>query len=289
MRVQKQIQKDPTRADELRQHAEWLLSIGNGTAEMRTQNLIEIPQKMVCHTVEMLEDKVYDNFLQNYTNPKYLEDRAIMSCTNDTIQERNFEMVKRLPGDLVVSKSRDTCMEPEHQVMYDSDVLNRTNTSGIPPHRLALKKGACIILIKNLNVKKGHCNGTRYIIEDLTTRIILARRLSDGEQYMIPRIPMISRESDFPVSFKRVQFPVLICYYLSIHRAQGQSLDKAGLFLPKSVFSHGSLYVGLSRSGDPDKTFVYVDQDEFWNLTDELEAGKTYTRNIVYREVLADS
>ena len=62
---------------------------------------------------------------------------------------------------------------------YDTDFLNKINASGISPHRRALKVGACIILIRNLSLTYGHCNGTRYIIEQLTDNLIKARKV-DG-------------------------------------------------------------------------------------------------------------
>ena len=96
---------------------------------------------------------------------------------------------------------------------------------------------------------------------------------------------MISKESDFPVPFKRLQFPVLGAYYLSFNRAQGQSLTKAGLYLPNSVFTHGHLYCGFSRCGNPDGVHVFADQTEFQNLREYLLPGKFYTRNIVYNEI----
>ncbi|KAL7481390.1 hypothetical protein ACHAW6_009556 [Cyclotella cf. meneghiniana] len=115
-------------------------------------------------------------------------------------------MVKRLPGKMVISNSIDSCVEDEHVATYDAEVLNRINASGIPPHRLALKPGACIILIKNLNISH-------------------AEKLCGGphSEILIPCIPMISKDSDFPVPFKRLQFPVLLAYHLTLNRAQGQS------------------------------------------------------------------
>ena len=163
--------------------------------------------------------------------------------------------------------------------LHDVEVLNKINTLGVPPHRLALKPGACIILIKNFNIKHGHCNGTRYTIKEMTPRLIKAEKLSGGphSEILIPRIPMISNDSDFPVPFKRLQFPALLAYYLTLNRAQGQSLDRAGLSLPKSVFAHGHLYVGTLRCGDPDNVFVYADQAEFDNVKEHFIEGKTYT------------
>ena len=99
---------------------------------------------------------------------------------------------------------------------------------------------------------------------------------------------MVSNDSRFPVPFKRLQFPVLGAYYLTVNRAQGQTLMRSGVYLPQSVFCHGHLYVALGRNGDPDEVFVYADQTEFENLKEHLDSTKTYTRNIVYPELLRD-
>lgn len=68
-------------------------------------------------------------------------------------------------------------------------------------------------------------------------------------------------------------------------RAQGQSLDRAGIYLPKSVFSHGHLYVGCSRCGNPDCVFINADQSEFDSMRQHLSKDKIYTRNVVYPEI----
>ena len=59
------------------------------------------------------------------------------------------------------------------------------------------------------------------------------------------------------------------------------------MHLPTSVFSHGHLYVGYLRNGDPDKGFVYAGQEEFENVEHLLDSNKTYTRNVVYSEIFS--
>ena len=136
-------------------------------------------------------------------------------------------------------------------------------TSGLPPHHLILKVGAVIILIKNLSVRLKHVNGGRYLVTRLTDNLIFAQKLGaadgDDREILIPRIPTISKDTGGTfVSFKRTQFPVLVAYYLTLNRAQGQTLQRSGMYLPRSVFSHGHLYVGFSRNGDPLKGFVFA-------------------------------
>ena len=61
---------------------------------------------------------------------------------------------------------------------------------------------------------------------------------------------------------------------MSTNKAQGQTLDFVGIFLPEHVFTHGQLYVALSRVRNSQSVAVYVNNEE------------GYTRNIVYKEVL---
>ena len=76
---------------------------------------------------------------------------------------------------------------------------------------------------------------------------------------------MMSKVSSYPVPFKRTQYPVLGAYYLTINRAQGQTLERAGLYLEESVFTHGHLYVGFGRCGDP-RSFLFMQTKQNLNM-----------------------
>lgn len=84
-------------------------------------------------------------------------------------------------------------------------------------------------------------------------------------------------DTNFPFVFKRIQFPLQICFAMTINKSQGQSLDTVGLFLPRLPFSHGHLYVAISRVTSPDGLHILI----------EGENGKSshFTANIVFDEV----
>ena len=66
---------------------------------------------------------------------------------------------------------------------------------------------------------------------------------------------------------------------MTINKAQGQTITKIGLYLSKSVFTHGQLYVALSRVQSKDNIKVLV-KDRHIKGKDSV-----YTKNIIYKEV----
>ena len=112
------------------------------------------------------------------------------------------------------------------------------------------------MLIRNIDAPR-LCNGTRLIVKQLLRHVIQATILTGcakGEDVFIPRIPIIP--SDGIVPFRRIQFPVKLCFAMTINKAQGQSLTIAGIDLRTPCFSHGQLYVSCSRAGKEENLFI---------------------------------
>ena len=108
--------------------------MGGGKLQGPCRDLIEVPAHMVCNSTKDLENNVFDDFEKNRNNVKYLSQRAIMSPRNDFIDEKRIESMKRIPGEMKISYSRDSCVEDDDNTMHEPDILNRINGSGVPPH-----------------------------------------------------------------------------------------------------------------------------------------------------------
>ena len=88
---------------------------------------------------------------------------------------------------------------------------------------------------------------------------------------------MSPNDTKWPFKLKRRQYPLSVCFAMTINKSQGRSLNKVGLYLSKQVFCHGQLYVALSRVTNRNGLKVLIDDSE--NQAEDM------AKNIVYKEI----
>ncbi|XP_076301721.1 uncharacterized protein LOC143219730 [Lasioglossum baleicum] len=251
-----------------------LLKIGNGEYP-ETEGKIQIPPNLasVVSTVDDLIARIYPDVHNLHSkSTEWLEERAILTPKNDQASVINDTLLKSFAGAEHQYKSVDTVMHTDNAIHYPVEFLNTLNPPGLPSHELILKVGAPVMLLRNLNPPK-LCNGTRLRVKALHKNVVEAivfTGCARGESVYIPRIPLIP--SEYPFEFKRLQFPLKVCFAMTINKSQGQSLKTAGIDLRKDCFSHGQFYVACSRVSSPSSLVVLAYE------------GKT--SNVVYKEVL---
>uniref|UniRef100_A0A453RTA3 Uncharacterized protein n=5 Tax=Aegilops tauschii subsp. strangulata TaxID=200361 RepID=A0A453RTA3_AEGTS len=165
--------------------------------------------------------------------------------------------------------------------LNSSEFLNSLTFFGIPDHELRLKVGLPVMLttMSNFNQSAGLCNGTRLTITQLEKRFIEGQVITGtniGDKVYIPRIIMSPSDSEWPFILKRRQYPISVCFAMTINKRQGQSLKKVGLYLQRQVFTQ--LYVAMSRVTSRNGLRILI--------PDEERRSDKVAENIVFKDIL---
>jgi ATP-dependent exoDNAse (exonuclease V) alpha subunit len=269
-----------------RQFAKWQLEVGHGKHTDQSTN-IKLPDHFKCpsNSVTSLTDTIYPGIHDpQLHSDQFFAERTILSSRNDDVDDLNAYILAKFPGQQRVFNSADSIPNTHHdegELMYPVEYLNSINCSGFPLAHLALKVGCPIMVLRNLDPGHGVCNGSRGVITRMRNRVLEVRLITGdyaGQTVFIPRITLRPTDDQVPFEFNRLQFPVRLCFAMSINKSQGQSLKYVGLDLRTAVFTHGQFYVGISRVTSVHRIKA------IWTPP----SHEPVTKNIVYNEVLLE-
>ena len=270
-----------------RNFAKWQLEVGHGKHTDET-GAITLPDHFKCteNTISSLIETIYPGINQLPLPPdQYFAERTILTSRNDDVDDINKELLQWFPGEERELLSADSIKNDgdngEGELLYPVEYLNSINCSGLPLSKLKLKVGCPVMVLRNLNPGEGVCNGTRAVVTRISDRVLEVRLLTGehaGSTTFIPRLGLTPSNTQVPFEFCRRQFPVKVCFAMSINKSQGQSVGYVGLDVRNAVFTHGQLYVAVSRV-----TSVH-NIKAIWDS--RLE--QAVTKNIVYPEVIID-
>lgn len=140
---------------------------------------------------------------------------------------------------------------PKSRKPYDSKFMDdckaRLNKDCVAPEHLQLCIGAQVMLIKNLNVAAGLCNGSRCLVIGFAPQGQPVVRFLSGQEMQLQTVTWYMRVSE-TARIRRTQFPISLAWAVSIHKSQGASLDLVRIDLGKKIFCTGQFYTAVSRA-----------------------------------------
>jgi hypothetical protein len=226
----------------------------------------------------LLIQATFGSILNASTLPHLIR-HVILSPTNKNTDIFNEEILKMVEG---ISYRRYRIDHPlvervNHPMVLPEGYLHTLQPSEMPPYRLHLKINGVYMLLRNMNVSDGLCNGNRFTLIDIDGHILTCRIIHDDKSkkdktFLLSRITT-KPPPQYPFPFNRRQYPIHPCFGMTINKSQRCTLDMVGLDGTAPVFSHGQTNVALSSVGD------------FHKLKVMTPTGETTIKIIVFPQV----
>ena len=118
---------------------------------------------------------------------------------------------------------------------------------GVMPKQIVVRIGAKVMIIRNLDVAGGVVNGTVGILQSVHKKVLMVKRLDGSEIIPIPKVKQKIQLKNHGISVYRVQYPIILSWACTVHKAQGMTLGKCFVYMENSFFASGQVYVALSR------------------------------------------
>ncbi len=167
---------------------------------------------------------------------------VILAARNNTVDAINAEEMEKLPED-------------EH--IYDAKTTGKVDENVFTsPSHLSLKKGARVMFTRN-DAMGRWVNGSLGKVIKCDVKTVRVK-MDEGRTYNVEPVKWeltkykLDEETEQPVAEVAgtySQLPLAPAWALTIHKAQGQTLEKCVINLSDGgIFAEGQLYVALSRA-----------------------------------------
>ena len=140
--------------------------------------------------------------------------------------------------------------EAERRLLFGAFRAGHFNT--IIPFSLDLIPGARVMLLQNLDIQSGLINGARgtYIgpvSDDDALEVSFDCQPPGSPPTLVTRTRSVSYGLANGKQIFVYQFPLKLCWAVTAHKSQGQSLTRVAVDISERAFAHGAFYVALSR------------------------------------------
>jgi ATP-dependent DNA helicase PIF1 len=195
---------------------------------------------------------------------------TLLFTKNTDVNHINETQLKKLTGEQHVYEAKTEF--PKNMTAEVAKILVEKLDRDAPYEvHLQLKERAQVMLLKQMYEEKvdekdpkkiiktpihGLVNGSRGIVTGFTADGNPVVKFLYGRT-MVVKPESWSSEDDDEASVKRIQIPLRLAYALTIHKAQGASLDSVLIDVGPSTFECGQAYVALSRVRSLESLFIF--------------------------------
>jgi ATP-dependent DNA helicase PIF1 len=177
------------------------------------------------------------------------------------VDEINLSQLKKCQGPDVTFKAKTvyspTAFSMHHATEQEKAwALEKMDKNGSYVPELTLRVGAQVMLLTNKDVEHGLVNGSRGVIERFCDgpEPLPMVKFRNGEVIIIEKASWASEDLE---GYNREQIPLRLAYAVTIHKAQGATLDCALIDIGDNTFEYGQAYVALSRVKSLESLYIW--------------------------------
>ena len=222
---------------------------------------VDIPIESIAGSIDDAIERLYGQEITHSSNAKNM----MLAFTLDQCAIINSAILDKIPSNATFSVASDDLQECKTPDNYPPEYISSLNIHGAPPAHLTLKQGGRYMIMRNID--QNICNGV--LAEGVCfTRWLCTLRLltgpGSGQIVKLPRcsFQVTTENTGLPFNFCRRQFPITPAYCVTVHKSQGQTLDKVCIVADTDPFAHGMVYVALSRVGSWSNVIFFSPRDE---------------------------
>lgn len=208
------------------------------------QNIFRQEDESFQHILNSLRIRSFDSKLLNTLNERVTEhpkeDSIItLALTNKTVNEINQEKLAEIDSETFE---------------YHAEIEGQMEESAYPTEEvLELKLGSQVMFLKN-DREKRWVNGSIGEVDYLSDDCIEVK--VNGEVHEIKKEKWDKIKYSYNETTKKIteevtssfiQYPLRLAWAITVHKSQGQTLDKVVFDIERGAFAHGQTYVALSR------------------------------------------
>lgn len=226
---------------------QWCMEIGSGL-----RNEIDVPKECRVYDMDALIDSIYGHGYAAMSTDDIME-RSIFTLIADDVDILNTKCVNQLFPTRFMCQSINYFRkldQDQRSRFYNMERVMEQLPKYFPPDVLQLTTNCPIMLTQSY---RGLATGTRLLVKTVVENKIVAEIGSGERKGKTIKIYRVLTRKTFHrgnVEFIRRQFPVALAFSITINKAQGLQFKRAGVYFPCRVFSHGQLYVAVTRVPD---------------------------------------
>lgn len=233
--------------------------------------LFKKSQHVELTTVFRQKDPIYTKILTQIRNGCLDEEgeEILKSRLNHEIRPKNIHPIQLLPTRKQVDsvnqkelerldsntekifKMGEICMKDDFSRQRELDFLKK---SLLCEESLRLRIGTQVMCIINTTIEDTFlCNGSQGVVQDFSPEGFPVIQFKNG---LLTEMKPHEWQSEVFPDVTVCQIPLILAWAITIHKAQGATLESAEIDVGKCIFECGQMYVALSRIKDMEGLFL---------------------------------